>query len=179
MYITIDTFITMLMHPQAALLDSLYGTERGLTARSEVRAEINELISQLEAQNPTPNPTEVGVLTLCCFWSEPGACCGAAGFGGEQKPRAAAAPPPPPHTHQVFTESHTHIHAHTRMPLVHAGHGPHLRQVESHVVMYTSNYRYAYGTYSYRHNTHTNTYIHRPWTASPASGSSCTPPTQS
>ncbi len=44
---------------QAALLDSLYGTERGLAARSEVRAEINELISQLEAKNPTPNPTEV------------------------------------------------------------------------------------------------------------------------
>lgn len=33
---------------RAALLDSLYGTERGLTARSEVRAEINELINQLE-----------------------------------------------------------------------------------------------------------------------------------
>lgn len=44
---------------QAALLDSLYGTERGLAARSEVRAEINELISQLEAKNPNPNPTEV------------------------------------------------------------------------------------------------------------------------
>jgi len=44
---------------KAALLDSLYGTERGLAARSEVRAEINELISQLEAKNPTPNPTEV------------------------------------------------------------------------------------------------------------------------
>ena len=67
--------------PQAALLDSLYGIERGLTARSEIRAEINEvrlrrewregccflrtlpvvvqLISQLEAKNPTPNPAEV------------------------------------------------------------------------------------------------------------------------
>jgi len=44
---------------KAALLDSLYGTERGLSARSEVRAEINELISQMEAQNPVPNPTEV------------------------------------------------------------------------------------------------------------------------
>jgi hypothetical protein len=44
---------------QAALLDSLYGTERGMSARSEVRAEINELISQLEAKNPVPNPTEV------------------------------------------------------------------------------------------------------------------------
>lgn len=43
---------------KAALLDSLFGTERGLAARSEVRAEINELISQLEAKNPTPSPTE-------------------------------------------------------------------------------------------------------------------------
>ncbi|KAG1659090.1 hypothetical protein FOA52_013736 [Chlamydomonas sp. UWO 241] len=43
---------------KAALLDSFYGTERGLSARSEVRAEINELISQLEAKNPVPNPTE-------------------------------------------------------------------------------------------------------------------------
>jgi len=43
---------------KAALIDSLYGTERGLTARSEVRAEINELISQLEAKNPNPSPTD-------------------------------------------------------------------------------------------------------------------------
>lgn len=43
---------------KAALLDSLYGIERGLSARSEVRAEINELISQLEALNPTPSVTE-------------------------------------------------------------------------------------------------------------------------
>lgn len=41
-----------------ALLDSLYGTERGLKASSEVRAEINELLAQLEAKNPTPSPTE-------------------------------------------------------------------------------------------------------------------------
>jgi hypothetical protein len=51
------------MHLQAALLDSLYGTERGLAARSEVRAEINELITQLEAKNPTPSPTEVSCST--------------------------------------------------------------------------------------------------------------------
>lgn len=49
---------------QAALLDSLYGTERGLTARSEVRAEINELISQLEAKNPNPSPTDVSIRQL-------------------------------------------------------------------------------------------------------------------
>mmetsp|Transcript_47549 Transcript_47549/g.121337 ORF Transcript_47549/g.121337 Transcript_47549/m.121337 type:complete len:309 (+) Transcript_47549:143-1069(+) len=41
-----------------ALLDSLFGTERGLKASSEVRAEINELLAQLEAKNPTPSPTE-------------------------------------------------------------------------------------------------------------------------
>lgn len=46
-------------HAQAALLDSMYGTERGLAARSEIRAEINELITQLEAKNPTPSPTDV------------------------------------------------------------------------------------------------------------------------
>ena len=44
---------------QAQLLDSLFGTERGLTASSEVRAEISELISQLEAKNPTPSPNVV------------------------------------------------------------------------------------------------------------------------
>jgi hypothetical protein len=44
---------------KAALLDSFWGTERGLTASSETRAEINELITQLEAVNPCENPTEV------------------------------------------------------------------------------------------------------------------------
>lgn len=41
-----------------ALVDSFYGTDRGLKARSETRAEIVELITQLEAKNPTPAPTE-------------------------------------------------------------------------------------------------------------------------
>lgn len=41
-----------------ALVDSFYGTDRGLRATSETRAEIVELITQLEAKNPTPNPTE-------------------------------------------------------------------------------------------------------------------------
>lgn len=40
---------------QAQLLDSLFGTERGLAATSEVRAEINELVTQLEACNPNPS----------------------------------------------------------------------------------------------------------------------------
>lgn len=44
------------------LVDSFYGTDRGLRATSETRAEIVELITQLEAKNPTPAPTEA--LTL-------------------------------------------------------------------------------------------------------------------
>lgn len=40
------------------LVDSFYGTDRGLKASSETRAEIVELITQLEAKNPTPAPTE-------------------------------------------------------------------------------------------------------------------------
>lgn len=44
------------------LVDSLYGTDLGFRASSEVRAEVSELINQLEAVNPTPNPTEVPEL---------------------------------------------------------------------------------------------------------------------
>ncbi|GKV01950.1 hypothetical protein SLEP1_g14456 [Rubroshorea leprosula] len=44
------------------LVDSFNGTDRGLSATSEIRAEIVELITQLEAKNPTPAPTEA--LTL-------------------------------------------------------------------------------------------------------------------
>lgn len=40
------------------LVDSFYGTNRGLSATSETRAEIVELITQLEAKNPNPAPTE-------------------------------------------------------------------------------------------------------------------------
>ncbi|XP_050206329.1 plastid-lipid-associated protein, chloroplastic [Mercurialis annua] len=40
------------------LMDSFYGTDRGLKASSETRAEIVELITQLEAKNPTSAPTE-------------------------------------------------------------------------------------------------------------------------
>ena len=58
---------TALFARQAALLDSLYGTERGLSARSETRAEINELISQIEAKNPTPDPTEVHACQRGCL----------------------------------------------------------------------------------------------------------------
>ncbi|KAJ9136401.1 hypothetical protein P3X46_033484 [Hevea brasiliensis] len=44
------------------LVDSFYGTNGGLNASSETRAEIFKLISQLEAKNPTPAPAEA--LTL-------------------------------------------------------------------------------------------------------------------
>lgn len=45
---------------KAQLLDSLYGTERGLSASSELRGEISELISQLEAANPnSEDPNDV------------------------------------------------------------------------------------------------------------------------
>ncbi|KAL3689364.1 hypothetical protein R1sor_015673 [Riccia sorocarpa] len=45
-----------------SLVDSLYGTDRGLRASSETRGEIVELITQLEAQNPTAAPTEALAL---------------------------------------------------------------------------------------------------------------------
>ncbi|XP_062161808.1 plastid-lipid-associated protein, chloroplastic-like [Alnus glutinosa] len=41
-----------------ALVDSFFGTDRGLKATSETRAGIVALITQLEAKNPTPAPTE-------------------------------------------------------------------------------------------------------------------------
>ena len=41
-----------------ALVDSFYGTDHGLKATSETRAEIVELITQLKAKNPTAAPTE-------------------------------------------------------------------------------------------------------------------------
>ncbi|GMH37590.1 hypothetical protein BSKO_05463 [Bryopsis sp. KO-2023] len=47
---------------KAALLDSLFGLDRGLNARGEARAEMNELIGQLEACNPTPSPTEASAM---------------------------------------------------------------------------------------------------------------------
>ena len=47
---------------QAILLDSLFGTERGLKASSELRGEINELITQLEAGSPNRAPNEVCLL---------------------------------------------------------------------------------------------------------------------
>ncbi|CAL9028832.1 unnamed protein product [Prunus brigantina] len=40
-----------------ALADTVYGTEFGFRAGSEVRAEVLELVNQLEAVNPNPAPT--------------------------------------------------------------------------------------------------------------------------
>ncbi|GMH09190.1 hypothetical protein Nepgr_011030 [Nepenthes gracilis] len=40
------------------LVDSVYGSDFGFRASSEVRAEVLELINQLESVNPYPNPTE-------------------------------------------------------------------------------------------------------------------------
>lgn len=45
------------------LVDTVYGTELGFRAGSEVRAEVLELVNQLEALSPTPNPVSAaGVL---------------------------------------------------------------------------------------------------------------------
>ncbi|XP_031279143.1 plastid-lipid-associated protein, chloroplastic-like [Pistacia vera] len=54
--------VTEIDNLKKALVDSFYGTDRGLTATSETRAEIVELITQLEAKNPTPAPTEALAL---------------------------------------------------------------------------------------------------------------------
>ncbi|KAF8101719.1 hypothetical protein N665_0201s0043 [Sinapis alba] len=40
------------------LADTVYGTELGFRAGSEVRAEVLEIVNQLEALNPTPAPVE-------------------------------------------------------------------------------------------------------------------------
>ncbi|GAA0155718.1 hypothetical protein LIER_13386 [Lithospermum erythrorhizon] len=45
-----------------ALVDTVFGTDSGFGASSEVRAEALELVQQLEAANPTPKPTEATEL---------------------------------------------------------------------------------------------------------------------
>ncbi|KAJ1395661.1 Plastid lipid-associated protein/fibrillin conserved domain [Sesbania bispinosa] len=45
-----------------ALVDTVYGTELGFRAGSEVRAEVSELVTQLEAANPTLAPVEEPAL---------------------------------------------------------------------------------------------------------------------
>ncbi|EEF38021.1 plastid-lipid-associated protein, chloroplastic [Ricinus communis] len=56
------TEVTEIDSLKKQLVDSFYGTDRGLKATSETRAEIVELITQLESKNPTAAPTEA--LTL-------------------------------------------------------------------------------------------------------------------
>ncbi|CAI0470943.1 unnamed protein product [Linum tenue] len=45
-----------------SLADTVYGTDLGFRAGSEVRAEVSELVSQLEAVNPTPAPVDAAPL---------------------------------------------------------------------------------------------------------------------
>ncbi|TKY70051.1 Plastoglobulin-1 [Spatholobus suberectus] len=45
-----------------ALVDTVYGTDFGIRAGSEVRAEVSELVTQLEAANPTLAPVEEPAL---------------------------------------------------------------------------------------------------------------------
>ena len=45
---------------KSLLEDTLWGTNRGLSANSDTRAEITDLVTQLEALNPTPEPNEAG-----------------------------------------------------------------------------------------------------------------------
>ncbi|KAJ7943865.1 Plastid lipid-associated protein chloroplastic-like [Quillaja saponaria] len=44
------------------LVDTVYGTDLGIRAGAEVRAEVSELVNQLEAVNPTPAPVEAPEL---------------------------------------------------------------------------------------------------------------------
>ncbi|MEW5302029.1 MAG: hypothetical protein WDW36_004841 [Sanguina aurantia] len=54
---------------KAALLDALYDTERGLSARADVRSEINELISQLESMAPSVESAEQALEDLNGTWT--------------------------------------------------------------------------------------------------------------
>ncbi|WMV43337.1 hypothetical protein MTR67_036722 [Solanum verrucosum] len=47
-----------LLELKRCLVDTVYGTDFGFRASSEIRAEALEFVSQLEAANPTPAPTE-------------------------------------------------------------------------------------------------------------------------
>jgi hypothetical protein len=40
------------------LVDTVYGSDLGFRASSEVRGEVLELVTQLEATNPTPEPVQ-------------------------------------------------------------------------------------------------------------------------
>ncbi|TMW96582.1 hypothetical protein EJD97_007148 [Solanum chilense] len=47
-----------LLELKRCLVDTVYGTDFGFRASSEIRAEALEVVSQLEAANPSPAPTE-------------------------------------------------------------------------------------------------------------------------
>ncbi|KAL3330862.1 hypothetical protein AABB24_034606, partial [Solanum stoloniferum] len=47
-----------LLELKRCLVDTVYGTDFGFRASSDIRAEALEFVSQLEAANPTPAPTE-------------------------------------------------------------------------------------------------------------------------
>jgi hypothetical protein len=49
------------------LVDTVYGSELGFRASTEVRGELVELVTQLEAANPTPAPIEAAIGSSCAF----------------------------------------------------------------------------------------------------------------
>lgn len=59
---TASTEVDKVLELKRCLVDSVYGTNLGFDASSEVRAEVLELVNQLEAANPTPAPTEAPAL---------------------------------------------------------------------------------------------------------------------
>jgi hypothetical protein len=51
---------------KAGLLETVYGTARGVSASGEERAAIEEHLVALEARNPNPRPTEVSLRSGGC-----------------------------------------------------------------------------------------------------------------
>lgn len=58
----VDEVDENLERQKRALVDTVYGTELGFRAGSEIRAEVSELVTQLEVANPTPAPVEAPAL---------------------------------------------------------------------------------------------------------------------
>lgn len=53
-----DEGVDKTLELKRCLADTVYGTELGFRAGSEVRAEVLEIVNQLEALNPTQAPVE-------------------------------------------------------------------------------------------------------------------------
>ena len=53
---------------KSLLEDTLWGTQRGLSANSDTRAEILDLVSQLEAKTPIVSPNQSGLNQLAGTW---------------------------------------------------------------------------------------------------------------